>query len=407
MIMNIKGKLALGFMSVCVGAFALSLTSCKNSREMPVNEEQMHEVVTESYLLQEDGTLISFGSESLKATSNEKGEITGSGSYFHNDKATLTAVAKGNYKLYSFYEKNGKIKGHEKGNGTSGIVGGTKKVIEVNVTDDLSFVAIFMGADGAAREYRNLSLNGVKNNFAKTVDGKNASGSLTAVGEEYQGLKTYDGKIASWSLVNGAYKNWELKDKRGEWNSVAIANGTISYSLKDYISKEGKPRTATFTVYKDGVGGGKGDSKVVTITQNSYWNSFDQNGNTPDYFESEGKVVQLPGSYKHEFATVGGSMSLSSKNPLYGKPIYACYKVYKNGVEQKDLLVKKEVNSSYSNLSWVKRSGILFSASMNTGKATRNETCTVTWTVEGKTVGTSSISFSQNAHKYNVEGNVM
>lgn len=412
MIMNMKGKLALGFMSVCVGAFALSLTSCKNSREMPVNEEQMHEVVTESYLLQEDGTLISFGSESLKATENEKGKITGAGKYYHKQQATITAEAKGSYSLYSLYEKTDKLDAYTKAKGTEGIVGGKTKTINLEVTQNLTFVAIFMGKDGADRKYDNLKINGTNGNYTAPAAGaQGAKGNLTAIGEEYQAVKTYDGTIIRWDIINGTYKDWIVKDNKAAWLTLSpISDGNVAYALKDHISKTEGARTATFQIGKDGVGSGTGVWRTITITQNSYWDGSTQDPTNPTKFvDAQGSKINLPTTTALAFNPNGQAIDLKTKEPLYGKTIYAVYQVYENGkLAPENKWIKKEVKPSFgATPDWVRNQGTQYTAGKNDTPSNRKGSCTVTWNVDGKKVGASTITFAQNRIEYNVDGEVL
>lgn len=408
MIMNMKGKLALGFMSVCVGAFALSLTSCKNSREMPVNEEQMHEVVTESYLLQEDGTLISFGSESLKAVSSNKGSIEGAGDYYHKQKANITAIAKGDYKLYSFYVKDNKVQEYTEALGTKNVGNKKNHTISFEVVQDVTVVAVFSGAEGVERDYRNLKINGENGNKTISgVSGINGKGTLTAIGEEYQAIKA-DGKIVDWSLVNSKYTNWEITQKTGDWLTLSSINSTgeITYTLRNYISKNG-PRSATFKVGKNGSGSGaQGVWRTVTITQDSYWDGSAQDPTKPIKFVDESNSpVNLPKTTNLVFLPQGENISLVSKDPVYGKKVYAVYQVFKNGQVVSE--TKKEVKPTFGKVpDWVKQSDMNFMASKNEDQK-RSGNCEVKWNVDGSTtVGTSTIAFSQDLVKHNVAGEV-
>lgn len=402
MIMNMKGKLALGFMSVCVGAFALSLTSCKNSREIPVNEEQMHEVVTESYYLEEDGSLSPFD---LKAAESEKGSIEGARSYYHNEEAKITATAKGGYKLYSFYVKDNKVQKYTEALGPTNNGDGKSHTISFNVLQDVTVVAVFSSFDGAALGYKDLKIDGAPSDKTITVDGDKTSSSASAVGVQLQGVMA-EGKIVKWVVKDGNFKAWDIKEKSANWLNASVSNGNISLSFGEHKSKTEGARTATFKVGKDGTKGGQSTWRTVTITQNSYYNGAESNPTTPDSYEyQDGTKVVLPEAINLVFRPQGEAIDLKTKDRAYKETVYAVYNIYKNG----NVVSAKKVplDKVFGNVeSWLNRNDTTFSATKNDTRSTRKDYTNVTWRANGHVVKTTKINFSQDAVKYNVIGEV-
>lgn len=409
--MKLRRKIALFLTSAMVGTLLFSLSSCSNNRETPEEQEPSHEVTTEAFLLRSDGTMVPFDTEGLRVIDGTKGSITGDGTYYHNQQATIKATAKSPYKLYTLYEKSG-FSNLTEAAGKTGITGGTTKTITVNVTQNLHFIAVFMGVDGTDREYRNLKVNGTNSNYTlPVISGASAkSGSVTTVGEEYSPLKDYSGTIVGWELTNATYKAWTAKAPTASWLTVtANSTGTLTYNVTSYISKTGAARTATVQVGKDGIGTGKGVWRTITVKQNSYWSGDTQTPTTPGkVVDASGVAVSLPTSLSHAFPATGGSKDVATLHKALTGPVYALYQVYENGVLQPESKwIKKQITPSYSTApAWTNVNGTTYAAGKNTTSAARSATVTVTWKVGASTVGTTAIKLSQARVEYNVGGEV-
>lgn len=413
--MNVKKQILNAVLCATIGTFGLGLASCDNSREVPEDQsEQSFVVTTEAFLMQEDGSLVPFVANDLKAATekidNERGTVTGGGTYFYRENATITATAKGEYKLFTLYEK-GSAGNHTPEAGQK--IGDDKtKTITIPVEQNLNFVAVFIGIKGDDREYRNLKLDGKPENLTKgNIDGKKgATGTFTTVGEEYSPLKDPKGKIQGWTVTNSNFKNWDAKTPSADWLTITKAAGSMSYTVKPYISMDKGPRTATVEVGKDGVGQGKGVWRTFTVTQDSYFDSsIDPNngGKTPDKIVDEtGIAVSLPTDATHEFLPAGGQKSI--KDFGYGKKYFALYKSYKNGAVQPEAQwLKVELVPEYSPVaSWIKVDATKtnYAVGKNTEqKVSRSSVLTVTWKgAKGAVVKTTKVTFTQKAVTYHV-----
>lgn len=413
--MNVKKQILNAIMCATIGTFGLGLASCDNSRELPVDQsEQSFVVTTEALLMQEDGSLVPFVANDLKAATekidNERGTITGGGTYFYRENATITATAKGEYKLFTLYEK-GAAGNHTQEAGQK--LGNDKtKTITIPVEKNLNFVAIFIGVKGEDREYRNLKLDGKLENLTKSnIDGKKGTnGTFTTVGEEYSPLKDPKGKIQGWTVTNSNFKNWDAKTPSADWLTITKGDGSMFYTVKPYISMEKGPRTATVEVGKDGVGQGKGTWRTFTVKQDSYYDSsVDPNngGKTPDKIVDEnGKEVSLPSDASYEFPSTGGQKNI--KDFGYGKKYFALYKSYKNGVVQPEAQwLKVELVPEYGQVAnWIKVDGTknIYAASKNTEqKVSRSSVLTVTWKgAKNAVVKSTKVTFTQKAVTYHV-----
>lgn len=414
--MNVKKQILNAIMCAAVGTFGLGLASCNNSREVPVDSsEKSFEVTTEAFLLQEDGSLVPFATNDLKAVLDnpvvtDRGTVTGGGTYFYRETATITATAKGDYKLFTLYERNGAGSYNQERGKTLG--NDQTKTISIPVEQNLNFVAVFIGVNGAEREYRNLKLNGKPENLTiGNVDGKTSSnGNFTTIGEEYSPLKDVDGNIQGWTRTNPNFKNWDAKTPSADWLKITKGDGSMAYTVEPYISMEKGPRTATVEVGKDGVGGGKGVWRTFTVTQDSYFDSSEDpnnGGKTPDKIVDEtGNEVTLPKDASYEFLPAGGQKSI--KDFGYGKKYFALYKSYKNGVEQPEAQwLKVELVPEYGQVAnWIKVDATKtnYAAGKNTEqKESRTSVLAVTWKgAKGAVVKTTKVTFTQKAVTYHV-----
>lgn len=413
--MNVKKQILNAIMCAVIGTFGLGLASCDNNRELPVDQgDQSFVVTTEALLMQEDGSLVPFVANDLKAATekidNDRGTITGGGTYYYQENATITATAKGEYKLFTLYEKRGE------GNHTqeAGQKLGTDKTktITIPVEKDLNFVAIFISLKGEDREYRNLKLDGKLENLTKSnINGKEgANGTFTAVGEEYSPLKDPKGKIQGWQVTNANFKNWDAKTPSHDWLTITKGDGSMSYTVKPYISMEKGPRTATVEVGKAGVGEGKDTWRTFTVNQDSYFDSSedpDNGGNTPDKIVDEnGNEVSLPSDASYEFPSTGGQKDI--KDFGYGKKYFALYKSYKNGVERpQSEWLKEPLKPEYGQVeAWTKvdSTKTIYATGKNTEqKESRSSVLTVTWKgAKDAVVKTTKVTFTQKAVTYHV-----
>lgn len=409
--MKIRSIITFLALSFVLGSLAFSLSSCDNEREIPVDLEETHTVTTEAFILQPDGTLISFDTESLRAaggrSETDRGIIEGGGEFKHNDKTTIKATAKGRFQLYTLFEKTD-FSGWTKEAGKQGIVNKVEKSINVTVTRDLSFVAVFVGVDNSNLNYRDLKVNGVNGDYtvptkAEATENGVLDGTLTTVGIEEMGVTTKTGEFTGWKVTKDNYGDWEVKDISEPWLTVTPSSGSVKYTATPFESKTEGPRTVTFKVGKDGKGVGKGVWRTVTITQNSYFENKDMS--KPDGFdfgEGSGKVANIPPTLSHNFAAVGGQIDVKTLHETLKQPVYAVYKRYVNG---KEIAPKREpvtVEFGVATPDWVQNSDSNYAAEENPTGATRNATANITWKVNGKVVKTTVVTFTQDVQKHTV-----
>lgn len=411
--MNVKKQILNAIMCAAVGTFGLGLASCdKNTRELPVDpSEKTYEVTTEAFFLEEDGTLVPFSANDLRATESEKGTITGAGQYFHNEQATIKATPKGTYKLYSLYEKSG-YNGLTEATGKPAS-GETSKTITVPVTRDLHFIAVFMGQEGNERGYKDLKIAGVNGDYRFSTIGAKATAPVTAttIGTELSPVKTYDGKIQEWVPSNTSYKNWEIDGTIPTWLTANIANGVLTVTPKMHISKTAGPRTATFKVGKNGTGGGASVWRTITVTQNSYYEA-DGVGDSIDDIkitDGNGTVVGVPATLATTYAPTGQSKDLKALHSSLSTPLFAQVPIYENG-QKTTKTVKKPITLTWSvsSAAWLVRSGstTTYNAGQNITKAERTATVKVEFKVGSTLLKTTTITAKQAPRKYNVGGEV-
>lgn len=410
--MNFTRKTTYFVLSILFGMLAFSLSSCNNERGLSIDDvEKSHTVTTEAFLLQSDGTLVSFSTQDLRSAtdSNEMGEITGGGQYFHAQDATIKATAKSGYQLYTLYERDG-FSGNDENSGKEGIVNGTSKSITVSVTQDLRFVAVFVGANDSDLRYRDLKIDGVNGDYElrESLSGNEddvRNGSLSTIGVEEKGLRRANGTFIGWQVSDSEYKNWDIVEPSESWLKVTKSYGTVEYRATPFVSKTAGPRTATFKVGKNGTGEGSGDGdcwRTITITQNSYYEN--SSIDSPDRFElADGTAVAIPSSLEYKFPGAGGTKDVKELHGSLSKPIYAVYDRYVNG--KKIEPIKRDVTVTFgtANPDWVTNKGSMYRAKGNPGSSERRSNAEITFNVGGTVVKTTTIKFSQDVKSHNVD----
>ena len=410
--MNVKKQILNAIMCATVGTFGLGLASCdKNGRELPVDpSEKTYEVTTEAFFLEEDGTLVPFSANDLRATESEKGTITGAGQYFHNEQATIKATPKGTYKLYSLYEKSG-YNGLTEATGKPAS-GEKSKTISVPVIQDLHFIAVFMGQEGNERGYKDLKIAGTNGDYRFSTIGAKATTPITAttIGTEVSPVKTYDGTIQEWEASNESYKNWDIQGSIPAWFTATVVNGVLTITPTQHIGKS-PARTATFKVGKNGtVQGAPSVWRTITVTQNSYYEADGVGDSINDIkiTDGNGTVVGVPATLATTYLPTGGSKDLKTLHNSLSTPLFAQVPVYVNGQKTTDT-VKKPITLTWSAPSdaWLtKGSGSTYSAGINNGKVTRSATVKVEFKVGSTLLKTTTITATQAPRKYNVGGEV-
>lgn len=411
--MNVKKQILNAVMCATIGTFGLCLASCdKNSRELPVDpSEKTYEVTTEAFFLEEDGTLVPFSANDLRATESEKGTITGAGQYFHNEQATIKATPKGTYKLYSLYEKSG-FNGLTEAKGKPA-AGETSKTITTPVTQDLHFIAVFMGQEGNERGYKDLKIAGTNGNYTFSPRPGNSNSAVTAttIGTELSPVKTYDGKIQEWVPSNTSYKDWNIDGTIPTWLTAKIANGVLTITPKMHISKTAPARTATFKVGKNGTGGGASVWRTITVTQNSYYEADGADDSIDDIkiTDGNGTVVGVPATLSTTYRSTGESKDLKTLDKSLNTSLFAQVPVYENG-KKTTKTVKKPITLTWSasSAAWLVRSGstTTYNAGQNITKADRTATVKVEFKVGSTLLKTTTITAKQAPRKYNVGGEV-
>lgn len=412
--MNVKKQILNAVMCATIGTFGLGLASCdKNSRELPVDpSEKSYEVTTEAFFLEEDGTLVPFSANDLRATESVKGTITGAGQYFHNEQATIKATPKAPYKLYSLYEQSG-YNGLTEAKGKPA-AGETSKTITTPVTQDLHFIAVFMGQEGNERGYSDLKISGTNGNynFSPLAGNSTSAVTRTTIGTELSPVKTYDGKIQEWVPNNTSYKDWNIDGTIPAWLTAKVANGVLTITPKMHISKTEGARTATFKVGKNGtVAGAPSVWRTITVTQNSYYEA-DGVGDSKDDIkitDGNGTVVGVPATLVATYAPTGQSRDLKTLDKSLSTSLFAQVPVYENG-KKTTKSVKKPITVTWSasSAAWLVRSGstTTYNAGQNITKAERTATVRVEFKVGSIVLKTTTITAKQAPRKYNVGGEV-
>ena len=415
--MNVKKQILNAIMCAAVGTFGLGLTSCdKNSRELPVDpSEKTYEVTTEAFFLQEDGTLVPFSTNDLRAETKTidgtKGTITGAGTYFHSETATITAAPKGNYRLYSLYEKNN-YRNLTEAEGRPA-AGEKSKTISVPVIQDLHFIAVFMGQEGNERGYKDLKIAGTNGDYRFSTIGAKATTPITAttIGTEVSPVKTYDGTIQEWEDSNTSYKNWNIQGPIPTWFTATVVNGELTITPTQHIGKS-PARTATFKVGKNGtVQGAPSVWRTITVTQNSYYEADGVGDSINDIkiTDGNGTVVGVPATLATTYAPTGQSKDLKALHSSLSTPLFAQVPIYENG-QKTTKTVKKPITLTWSasSAAWLVRSGstTTYNAGQNITKAERTATVKVEFKVGSTLLKTTTITATQAPRKYNVGGEV-
>lgn len=423
-----KCLFSVGLLFALFGSLLLGLlVGCDNKGDRPnsvndiENDVGTHEVTTECYFMNDDGSLISFDSTSLRASddSNVKGSITGGGSFQHGDKTIIKATANSGYQLYTLYERDAK-EGYtkEKGEAYS-----EDKSIEVVVNQDLHFIAIFFNPNSkTALEYRNLKISNIDkineefaskdpkdklvisesdiNNYEISV-GSNGSGffRFEFVGEEWRGLFDYYGNVRDWELSNREYKEWTFDGDQNSYPWIKISLNYIEsigwlyiYSIEKHVDPSGKPRVATFRVGRDGTNGGKGAWRTITITQKAHIPNEDWRFD--GFYLGDRQIysyLQSSDEPTVTFMPEGNSIDVLSLIPK----VELQYKKYVDGSPTVETRREPATPTFSDGPSWTKRNGSTYTAEKNATGSSRDGSAAVSWKHEDKSV-TCDIKFSQD-----------
>lgn len=404
------------FMSLLATLVATTgvLTSCnqldERGADLP-NVDKKLTVTTESYFLEEDGSLTPLGN--LRAVTGDatKGSVVGDGVYDYNASVKLSVTAKSNYTLYKFYESSGKGGFSE----AKGVVNKASHTVTFNVQEDMKFIAIFASpGTSLTLGYQNLKLDNKLANYAKTLSGNTAtSGNFMSVGEEIVALKDPSGKpTGQWTVRNAAYKAWGVSAPSAAWLKASIntSTGQVTYNAQAYNQKA-PARTATFKVGKDGASG-KSAWRTVTITQNSYYegtgaDETDITKPTDDQFTyGDGTVANIKATLATSLPATGGSKDLKTLDKSLNTTVYMLVPVYINGVKQaKTSWVKKPLTVTWSApaATWLSGTNSVVKAGINNTSAARSTTVTASFKLGSVVVKTTTITVSQAKRQYNVD----
>ena len=404
------------FICSIFGLFAtmLGFSSCQNEavRDIEVPTEKAVSVKVETFVKEADGSLSPFTTD-LRAVIGDasKATITGDGSYFYNDLVNLKIVANNPYTLHQLYEKQEKG-GFTKANGT---VDEKEKTLSFNITEDMTFVAIFTNVDEQQKGYRNLKVDNKSSDFSVSLvtDESNSKSDQTkemfAIGEEVAAIKTATGEITGLSVINSAYKAWNTvgPTPASDWLTVNIdkATGKLSFVAKPFVAKA-PARKAVVKVGKDATDPALPSAWVsVTVTQSSFYKGIDELTPDSEFTYGDGTIADIKAQIEAIFDPNGDKKDFKDLDKTLKGPIYVSVPTYKDGeLLPKDQWVKEKVEIDFGKPSqdWLKQKDSTYAASANQGKVERSADVVVSFKVDGKTVDTTTVNVKQKPKTYDV-----
>lgn len=411
-----KKKRVFGFGVIALFLGLLGFSSCDNKNIMNGNEVPSTDKVNvtyEAYFQDAHGNLSLFTTDLRAVTGDKtKATITGDGSYYHNDIVNLKVVANDPYTLHELYEKS------EKGGFTKakGLVDAKEKTLTFNVTEDMTFVAVFTNVNAEERGYRNLkvdeksadftlSLSSTKDNYTQDL-----TKDMLAVGEEVAAVKTADGVITGFTVINATYKAWDMvgPTPASDWLTATFdkTSGKLSLVAKPYNAKV-PARTTKVRVGKDGSNAEMPGSWVeVTVSQSAFYTGVDEVDSDSEFSYGDGTIANIKPTLNVDFNPKGDKKDFKTLDKNLNNPIYVLVPTYKDGqLLPKDEWVKKPVVVDFGQptQSWLTKNDSSYAAPMNDGKAPRQDNIVVSFKVDDKIVASSVVTVKQDAVKYNVD----
>lgn len=404
------------FVCSILGLFAtmFGFSSCQNEtvRDIDVPAEKAVNVKVEAFVKEADGSLSPFTTD-LRAVIGDasKATITGDGSYFYNDLVNLKIVANNPYTLHQLYEKQEKG-GFTKANGT---VDEKEKTLSFNITEDMTFVAIFTNVDEQQKGYRNLKIGNESGDFTVNMATNEENSKVdetiefNAVGEEVAPIKTTTGEITGLSVINGAYKAWNTvgPNPTADWLTVNMdkSTGKLSFVAKPFVAKA-PARTTVVKVGKDATDPALPSAWVsVTVTQSSFYKGVDELTPDTEFTYGDGTIADIKALIETVFDPNGDKKDFKTLDKTLKGPLYVLVPTYKDGeLLPKDQWVKEEVEIDFGKPSenWLKQKDSTYAASVNQGKVERSADVVVGFKVGGKTVTSTTVNVKQKPKTFDV-----
>lgn len=400
-----------------LGVFAgiVGLSSCQNEKLQEVENpaDATVNVTVEAFIQEADGTLSPYTTD-LRAVVGDKSKatVTGDGQYHYNDPVSLKVVAKSPYTLHQLYEKQ------EKGGFTkaNGVVDQKEKTLTFNVTEDMTFVAIFTNVNEEQKGYRNLKVDNKSSDFtlALVTDQSNSKSNQTkemfAIGEEVAAIKTATGEITGLSVINSAYKAWNIvgPTPASDWLSVNIdkATGKVSFVAEPFVAKAPARKTVV-KVGKDATDPALPSAWMqITVTQSSYYEAVDEVNNDSEFTYGDGTPADIKALIEAVFNPNGDKKDFKGLDKSLQGPIYVLIPTYKDGkLLPKSEWKKEEVKINFGKPSkdWLSQNGSTYSAPVNNSKSERTADVVVDFKIGDKTVASTTINVKQAAKQYNVD----
>lgn len=404
------------FICSVFGLFAtmFGFSSCQNEavRDIEIPTEKTVNVKVEAFVKEADGSLSPFTTD-LRAVIGDasKATITGDGSYFYNDLVNLKVVANNPYTLHQLYEKQ------EKGGFTkaNGIVDEKEKTLSFNITEDMTFVAIFTNIDEQQKGYRNLKVDNKSSDFtlALVTDESNSKSPQTkemfAVGEEVAAIKTATGEVTGLSVINSAYKAWNIvgQNSVSDWLKASIdkTTGKLLFVAQPYVAKA-PARTTVVKVGKNATDTALPSAWVsVTVTQSSFYKGVDELTPNSEFTYGNGTIADIKPQIEAIFDPNGDKKDFKALDKSLQGPIYVSVPTYKDGeLLPKDQWVKEKVEIDFGNPSedWLKQKDSTYASPVNQGKVERSSDVVISFKVDGKTVDTTTVNVKQKPKTFDV-----